>query len=191
MTSSFASLDRLWALAGQRLPEDGPAIGTRFDPIGLLLSLPLEPSIYHSCAPSNVLSFATTRGNGVHFSLLLLDGVVSEDSPVVMTVPMAADENTNVIVGENLRDFLALGCRRGYFILEQLAYDPDWVLTEFADNEFGEDLSEKERALLVTLGDAFDLRPWGHRVAGRLAWLKSEFFPLLALPPTSSPAHAH
>lgn len=183
MNSCPASLSRLWALSGQSLPEGGEAYNTRFDSIGLLLAWPLKPSAYDWCAPANVLRFAGTGGDGVHFGLLLLDGVLSEDSPVVMTVPMAMEDNTNFIVGANLSDFLALGSRRGYFFLEQLAYKPDWLLNELADTEFGEDVSDEERELLTAIGDAFGLRPWGGQVANRLDWLKKEFFPLLALPP--------
>ena len=178
-----STLSRLWALTGQPLPVGGEAYNVHFDSIGLLLAWPLIPSAYDWCAPTNVLRFAETGGDGVHCSLLLLDGVLSEDSPVVMTVPMAMEDSTNFIVGENLRDFLALGSRRGYFFLEQLAYKPEWLLNELADADFGEEVAEEARASLTAVGNAFDLHPWGGRVADRLEWLKREFFPLLALPP--------
>ena len=40
------------------------------------------------CTPTNAWTFATTGGNGVHYSVVETDGSVSERSPVVMTVPM-------------------------------------------------------------------------------------------------------
>ena len=186
MTSYPASLDRLWALTGQPLAESGVAYSSRhFDEIGLLLSLPLKPSEYGWCAPTNVLRFAETGGDGVQFGLLLLDETLSEDSPVIMTVPMAMGDKTSFVVGENLSDFLALGCRRGYFILEQLAYRPDWLLSELADEEFGGDMSDQQKQLLGSLSAAFGLSSWGERTANRLKWLEDEYFELLALPPPS------
>lgn len=185
MISYPAFLGRLWALSDQRLPEGGAAYSSHFDEIGLLLSLPLKPSRYGWCSPTNVLRFAETGGDGVQFSLLLLDGTLSEDSPVVMTVPMAMGDRKNFVVGENLSDFLALGCRRGYFILEQLAYRPDWLLSELAAEEYGRDVSDHQKQLLDSLSVAFDLNSWGERVASRLKWLEDEYFDLLALPPAS------
>jgi len=177
------ALARLWSLTEQPLPEADEAYNSYFDSIGLLLPWPLQPGGYEWCAPSNVLRFAETGGDGVYFGLLLLDGELSEDSPVVMTVPMAMEGSNNFIVGENLRDFLALGSRRGYFFLEQLAYKPDWLLNELADTEFGKNVTAEDRLLLAAISDAFDLVPWGGRVDSRLKWLKDEFFPLLRLPP--------
>jgi hypothetical protein len=144
----------------------------------------LEPSEYGWCSPTNVLRFAETGGD-VQFGLLLLDGTLSEDSPVIMTAPMAIGDETNFVVGENLGDFLALGCRRGYFILEQLAYRPDWLLSELADEEYGAGMSDDQKELLGSLSVAFGLKSWGARVASRLKWLEDEYFDLLALPPAS------
>lgn len=39
-----------------------------------------------------------------------------------MTVPASGGQS--VVVGADLFEFLSLGARRGYFALEQLAYDP-------------------------------------------------------------------
>lgn len=185
MTSYPASLNRLWAMTGQVLRNEGAAYNTYFDGIGLLLSAPLKPSQYDWCAPTNVLTFGETGGDGVQFSFLPLDGKLSEDSPIVMTVPMAMEDRTNFVVGENLRDFLALGCRRGYFFLEQLAYKPDWLLSELADTNFSEEVSHDERDMLVAIGDAFGLSPWGESVADRLKWLQTVYCPLLAMPAKS------
>ena len=179
-----ATLSRLWALTGQALPDDGQeAFNSHFDAIGLNLSWPLKPSGYGWCAPSNVLQFAQTGGDGVHFGLLLLDDMLSEDSPVVMTIPMSLHENdTNFVVGENLRDFLALGCRRGYFFLDGLAHARESLLNELADTEFGETVCEEQRILLTNMSQSFNLKPWGARVEERLKWLKDEFHSFLAPP---------
>ena len=72
MTSYPASLKRLWSLTGQELREEGEVYNTHFDAIGFLLSGPLKPSPYDWCAPTNVLRFAETGGDGVQYCLLLL-----------------------------------------------------------------------------------------------------------------------
>lgn len=176
------TLSRLWELTGQQLPDDGGADNAYFEEVGLFLEWPLMHSGYDWCAPMNTLQFASTGGDGVHFSLLLLDDVLSESSPVVMTVPMAMEDSTNFIVGGCLLDFLALGSRRGYFNLEQLAYQHDWLLNELKDVDFSEEISDEARKLLTSIADTFDLRPWGGQVAERLDWLNKKYFPMLALP---------
>ena len=71
---------------------------------------------------SDILTFAVTGGEGVHFSLLVRNGKLTEDAPVVMTTP-TPDAIQNYIVGENLRDFLCLRVNRGYFYLDFLPSD--------------------------------------------------------------------
>ncbi len=90
------------------------------------------------CTPINTLTFAVTGGEDTHFCLLLVQGRVTEASPVVLTVPHSGGDaqESNFIVGENLIDFLCLGYYRGFFSLEQLAFGfretlkahltPDW-----------------------------------------------------------------
>jgi len=58
-------------------------------------------------------------GDRVHFCLLEVAGQLTEESPVVMIVPCNPDE-PRLVVGDTLRDFLALGCTTGYFFLEHL-----------------------------------------------------------------------
>lgn len=88
--------------------------------IGLLCTSELLPPTYDA-TPKNCLTFAGTGGDGVHFGFLDLGYGVSDDSPVVMTIPMNFDQ-PNLVVGASLRDFLGLGTRLGYFCLEQLVY---------------------------------------------------------------------
>lgn len=75
---------------------------------------------------------------------------------VEMTVPMSFGE-PNVVVGNELRDFLALGLRTGYFVLEKLVYDHDAALTLL--NE-GFDLEGPARAALASIRESFGLVPW-------------------------------
>ena len=93
-------------------------------PIGLRLEDPAQTRAWdYPTTPVNVTTFASTGGDAVHFSAINASHG-SGTAVVVMTVPMAFD-NPNHIVGGDLREFLALGCRTGYFCLERLAYRSD------------------------------------------------------------------
>ncbi len=133
------------------------------DTLGLILADETRPSGYED-TPEGALTFAWTGGDGVHFSLL------GEDGPVVMTVPMNWDR-ANVVVGANLREFLALGLGSGYFILEQLSYSPEETLAELADGTYTPDLSDADRMALGMLREAFALREWPD-IPGRFAELQ-------------------
>src|SRR5688500_10275155 len=108
-------LKQLCALTRIEWGADGCDWNPFFDPIGLILRVPPAYGGYR-CTPTNSLSFATTGGDGTHFSFLRLAERCDDECPIVMTVPMSS--SPNVIVGVNLREFLALGCRRGYFALD-------------------------------------------------------------------------
>jgi hypothetical protein len=91
--------------------------------------------------PSNCVTFAMTGGDDVHFSLVKVGKGYGDDSPVVMTVPMADDtpEETNIILSSNLKDFLQLGCIHGFFDLEQLLYDREGTIERYSQPEHEED----------------------------------------------------
>lgn len=90
------------------------------DRLGLLFHSRLAGPVYDE-TPRNCVPFASTGGDGVHFSYLLTDDEPNDSSPIVMTVPCAMEPNR--VVGRNLRNFLGLGLHSGYFMLEQLQYD--------------------------------------------------------------------
>ena len=91
----------------------------------------------------------------------------------MMIVPCNPDE-PRLVVGDTLRDFLALGCTTGYFFLEQLVYDFDETIGYLFDyNAFmrynypggkppKEDLEDlaAQQALLAALSREFGLSPW-------------------------------
>jgi hypothetical protein len=58
------------------------------------------------CTPHNSITFANTGGDVVHYGLLQLPGLDLHEQPVV-TVPMG--DHHNVVIAENLREFLSLG----------------------------------------------------------------------------------
>ena len=172
-------LDTLFALAGNTgSPEDWNAY---FDPIGLILQIPPKSEGYW-CTPRNSLTFARTGGGGTHYSVMSLGGVARAEKPIIMTVPMSDDPN--VVVGENLRDFLALGCRYGYFGLEGLVHQPEETLAALARGEFDSEVGEDDVGLLRHLSDTFGLRPWANP-SKRLAELKKKYHPQLEVPSES------
>src|SRR5215211_8456906 len=145
-----------------------------FDPIGLILQLPPERWDYH-CTPLNSVTFASTGGDGVHFGFLEVQGCAS--SLVVMTVPMS-DVN-NFIVGESLFEFLCLGVRRGYFALEELAYDRERAI--LLNREVDEEMGSDEVRLLNLIQEEFKLEPWPE-VEGHLRLLEQRFAASIRIP---------
>ena len=107
-----------------------------------------------------------------------------EASPVVMTVPMAFgyDLQPVWVVGQNLREFLALGLDTGYFVLEQLAYDADFP------EEISRARGRSRYPLLDELAAEFGLLSWADE-RGRLDQLTVSYSSLLRLP-TSSDGNA-
>ena len=169
------ALQKLWNLAKQQGQSQGTDWRYVFSPIGLILCDPPETESYDS-TPANSIAFAKTGGDGVHYSFLEIDKPL-HDSPVVMTVPMMF-ERPNLILGENLMEFLSLGCRCGYFSLEQLAY-PD-SRAEWIDMLSRSEVNPEVEAvdLLNLLNNKFDLHPW-LEVASRLEELDRQFLSMI------------
>jgi len=176
---STETLERLWELtdrlAGERPGQEdlGYAI---LEPIGLILEKPPVHYNYDE-TPLNTTCFAHTGGDSVHFSFLHVDGQVSDDSPIVMTVPEC--ESPNLIVGANLIEFLRLGCRAGYFHLDGLTDNLDETIgrIEAAEEQFDQ-LDESSQNLFDALCLEFGLFPW-HDIETRLRELQSQYRGLL------------
>jgi hypothetical protein len=177
-------LQRLWKLAEREAQNWNTPAAFVFDPIGLLLQWPLKYGGYQT-SPANSRMFAETGGDGVHFSFLATDDRIDEHTPIVMTVPCNLGI-PNVVVGENLLDFLHLGSRFGFFDLEELTYQPDKVIAAYLDEnwrgsercQFGKglvyDVDERKRALMRSMQAEFNLTPWKD-ISGRLAHLQSRY----------------
>jgi hypothetical protein len=99
------------------------------DPCGLILKIPPKTR-YYWCTPKNVQTFASTGGDGVHYSYLSDSRLPTDVQPIVMTLP--ASERMNLIVAESFDEFFGLGYNVGWFSLEQLVYDPDNAVSYFA-----------------------------------------------------------
>ncbi len=129
-----------------------------FGDIGLFLHRAFDYPAY-KYTPTNSVTFASTGGDGVHYGFLVGSKLDANDPPIVMTVPMNFDQ-PNVIVGSNLKDFLSLGCRAGYFSLEQLVYDPAGTILDLQTGEFYPDTTQHEIELLNLISAEFDVVPW-------------------------------
>ena len=153
--------------------DDGHKRGeVTLDRIGLILLRPIERA-WCDDTPKNGLIFATTGGDSVHFCLLEVSKKISDESPVVMVVPCNSNA-PRLVVGDTLRDFLALGSVIGFSLLEQLVYDFDKTLGYLFDYEayvrndyYGaeppeEDLAEiaARKKFLRMFSKSFDLMPW-------------------------------
>jgi hypothetical protein len=181
-------LQRLRKFDAEIVPPGSHTVDDGLGAVGLILSKKLDESRYECYTPANCITFAHTGGEGVHFSFLCRDGAVEAESPIVITNPGAW--GNNFVVGEDLFDFLCLGCHRGYFALEQLAYDRDttlevytnehWQPSNASHHSVGYCPDEKQTRVLRRLTEALRLRPWTD--PKRFELLQKRFLSLLAPP---------
>ena len=183
------TLHQLWSLAVEQAECSRMTFASAFGEIGLRLERPFLHAWY-TTTPRNASVFASTGGDGVHFSLLHVNGEIQETSPVVMTVPMCFDR-PNLIVGESLYDFLCLGCQTDYAYLEQLVYDRQTAIAALSNpdawraNHYSglpDEVRQRNQRLLDRLTDALKLHPWG-TIDQRLNELEVYYVPLLMLSP--------
>lgn len=116
-TIQLVRFKRLVAQLAEEIKSEFPDL--YFDYAGII---PEEKDSRYDSSPINTCVFARTGGDGVHFSILELSDKIQ---PVIMTVPMAFGRSVkdyNVIVGENLNEFLSVGYYNGWFFLEDLCY---------------------------------------------------------------------
>jgi hypothetical protein len=179
-------LEKLWSIAEIEAKKLGSDFSFIFDPVGLILRRPIERERYEA-TPDNSLAFATTGGDGVHYSLLQLERDAGDLSPVVMTVPMNFGHE-NLIVGSDMKEFLCLGCQVGYFFLEQLTYDQSDTIYWLTHPDEGFDGLNREpygdvirmKYLLNLLSEELNLNPW-EEFEQRLNYLQSQYSSLLEL----------
>ena len=192
VTVDHPLLERLCEINEEIANESSDRFGTdSLGHVGLYVDRQLDGARYSHCTPRNVRTFASTGGGGTHFSFLVQDSMITEASPVVMTAPDHFAQS--VIVGEDLFDFLCLGCRVGFAGLEYLAdFDSvEHVLRACTAAEAeavpdGESTADAEfrafhRHLLDYLMENLDLRPWTS--PERFYELQEAYAPLLKLPP--------
>jgi hypothetical protein len=84
-----------------------------------------DPTFRYGPTPTNTEVFATTGGDGVHYSILELSEYIQ---PVIMTVPMNfgnSMKSYNWVIAENLNEFLSIGYYVGWFPIEEFCYDKE------------------------------------------------------------------
>jgi hypothetical protein len=155
-----------------------------------------RPPLYRECgygrAPLNSVKFAHTGGDGCHYSFLVLDGHWSELSPVVVTAPTNFPSPYNFVLAGDLREFLCLGIRTGYFGLPSdvpcggRADVRRERIRPLEANEFAEWVEPEMEAALKQLAARFGLAPL-KGVAKRWAELQRRYGQLLQLPPERNP----
>jgi hypothetical protein len=186
----------------RRLHEIGDLIEAKFPAdfdrgmgqLGLLLSRQLGNSGYW-CTPINSLEFGGTGGDGVHFSLIPIDGAVTEESPVVMTVPQkfGEPEDANAIVGSSLINFVRFGLIRGYFAMEQLVYQrdltlkvyssPEWEPTEEAHYSVGFGVDESRKQIMQLVAKELNVIPLSYTIQ-EFEKLQEQYMPILRFKPS-------
>jgi hypothetical protein len=172
------TFEQLWAIANRESQRMGKTPHDVFLEVGLRLEIPTKPWEYY-CTPTNVKTFASTGSDGVHYSFLELGSLL--ESPVVMTVPANYENpNLNVIVGENLYEFLCLGSKASYIVLEWLS-DDNGQLDYLKSADYADFLSDEQIYLLDVLSGEFSLHPWS-ALEERISYLQSKYISLLQLP---------
>jgi hypothetical protein len=164
-------------LRKQKLDLIFPGLNT----LGLIFDKHLDDGRYDTFTPANCITFAHTGGDGTHFGMLQDDARLTDKSPIVLMVPCSG--YYTAIIGEGLLDFLSLGCIRGYFCLEQLAYDYDETVKEYTNPHWqppAEDRRDDSQKALSLLKAEFDLKPWTD--PKRFEYLQARYHHLLDEP---------
>jgi hypothetical protein len=70
---------------------------------------PPHPDYGYESTPRNAITFGCMGVDGVHYSVLAIDGVVTDESPVVQVSPMDFSDRYSVL-GDSFLSFLATAC---------------------------------------------------------------------------------
>lgn len=180
----FEGLPRL-----NQLHEIATRAAAKFDswPGGVFYCLELLETLENDGffpTPVNSSTFARTGGDGVHFSLVHINGIADDDSPVVMISPFGT--HFNVIVGSNLTEFLQLGCMGTFCQLEACGLGLDRYLLRIAAIQqgnyqvLGGDVEDTRQEVerLEFLRKELSLDPIPN-IEQHLRSLKEQFYPLL------------
>ena len=101
-----------------------------------------DETFRYDSTPINTKVFAMTGGDGVHYSILEISEKIQ---PVVMTVPMNfgnSMKDCNIIIAENLNEFLSIGFYNGWFSIEELCYNKESSISFFANENMEKDYQE-------------------------------------------------
>ena len=180
-TRSFqipAPLQTLYDAAAAIGPKFGLSPEAVFGDCGLWLEIPPVPSYIGWCTPRNVMTFATTGCDSVHYSYLVDERLPASACPIVMTLPCVNE--LSWVIAENFQEFFDYGYYVGWFSLEQLYYEEEEGAAYFRQpsHTFGE-IGDQQ---LPLLRKALNMKPVPPTLA-RFAELQQKYGALLDIPP--------
>ncbi len=120
--------------------------------VGLYIGHENEPGFYDD-SPQEAIAFAATGGDGDHYSLIAVEGVVTERSPVVLTWPF---EGENIVVAPDLETFLRVGLHCGFIVYLDVL-DPE--ITGEGENWLADYLDDEQKEVLQRLARELNLTP--------------------------------
>ena len=169
----------------QALYDAAAAMGPQFelspeavlDYCGLLLEIPPQRNYIDWCTPRNVMTFATTGGDSVHYSYLVDERLPEGRYPIVMTLPCVND--LNWVIAESFQEFFDYGYYVGWFSLEQLYYDDEEGPAYFLQPS--ENFGDIGTAQLPLLRKALNMKPVPPTLE-RFAQLQQKYGALLDIP---------
>jgi hypothetical protein len=129
----------------------------------------------YDCTPLNTILFADSGGDGVHYSYLPIDEYTN---PIVMTVPTnfgRTMESYNLILAEDLDEFLSLGYYYGWGLFDGLYYHKELTLKELSVDGNHKFANENECIFLEKIISHFNLKPLMID-DDRLKYLKDTYF---------------
>ena len=170
----------------QALYDAAAAIGPQFnlsaeavlDYCGLLLEIPPVRDYIDWCTPRNVLTFATTGGDSVHYSYLVDARLPAGVCPIVMTLPCAS--GLSMVIAESFQEFFNYGYHVGWFSLEQLYYGEEEGAAYF--RQPSADFNDLGASQLLQLRQTLHMQAVPPTVA-RFAQLQDQYAHLLDIPP--------
>jgi len=145
--------------------------------------------LYSPSTPLNAVPFGAADGDGVHYVSLTVGSRELCDCPVVKVCPGWGGMDDYIVVGEDLYEFLCLGCRCGYDLIPGAAESSLYEMMVAENQHMNVPLddwpyafAEHRRRVLEYLGNRLQLEPWVD-LRGRLGELEVEYLSLIQIPP--------
>jgi hypothetical protein len=142
------------------------------------------PSYIGWCTPRNVMTFATTGCDSVHYSYLVDERLPGSVCPIVMTLPCVNE--LSWVIAENFQEFFDYGYYVGWRELEQLYYEDE--KGEACFHEASQSLNNLGMQQLPLLHKALNMQAVLPTLQ-RFGELQKKYQALLNIPPMP-PEHA-
>ena len=179
-----APLQTLYDAAAAMGPQFGLSPEAVFGDCGLRLEIPPVPGYIDWCTPRNVMTFATTGCDSVHYSYLVDGRLPDSVCPIVMTLPCVNE--LSWVIAENFQEFFDYGYYAGWLELEQLYYEDE--KGEACFHEASQSLKKLGMQQLPLLHEALNMQAVLPTLQ-RFGELQKKYQALLNIPPMP-PEHA-